>query len=199
MHTRNKKPMKRRILNFGLGLTFVILVPVLINLISNGFDQFKSFRHFVNTISYGVSLGLAFWLVNWFAGRTTGKKLNWRKNPKKANLISLLTFISLGMIISFTIPYIFLKYIWDIPPDRIVSYTVNHAFICFGIDMLFISIFYSHYLAHYYGESIKNEEELKRENLIARYEALKNQVNPHFLFNTLNTLTGVVEKNPEKA
>lgn len=32
---------------------------------------------------------------------------------------------------------------------------------------------------------------------MAKYEALKNQVNPHFLFNSLNTLSGVVEQKPE--
>ena len=31
------------------------------------------------------------------------------------------------------------------------------------------------------------------------YEALKNQVNPHFLFNSLNTLSGLVEQKPELA
>jgi LytS/YehU family sensor histidine kinase len=48
-------------------------------------------------------------------------------------------------------------------------------------------------------ESIKNEEKLKQENLVSKYEALKNQVNPHFLFNSLNTLTGIVEKDNKMA
>jgi LytS/YehU family sensor histidine kinase len=48
-------------------------------------------------------------------------------------------------------------------------------------------------------KSIEKNEELKRENLQAKYEALKNQVNPHFLFNSLNTLSGVVEQKPEMA
>ena len=48
-------------------------------------------------------------------------------------------------------------------------------------------------------KSIEKNEELKRENLLAKYEALKNQVNPHFLFNSLNTLSGLVEQKPELA
>jgi LytS/YehU family sensor histidine kinase len=60
-------------------------------------------------------------------------------------------------------------------------------------------MYYSKYLVRYYAQSLRSEEELKRENLVARYEALKNQVNTHFLFNSLNTLSGVVEQNPEKA
>jgi LytS/YehU family sensor histidine kinase len=68
-----------------------------------------------------------------------------------------------------------------------------------SLDMTFISIFYSTYLTKYWKKSIEANEELKRENLLAKYEALKNQVNPHFLFNSLNTLSGVVEQKPEMA
>jgi LytS/YehU family sensor histidine kinase len=48
-------------------------------------------------------------------------------------------------------------------------------------------------------ESVKNEESLEREKLALQYEALKNQVNPHFLFNSLNTLTGLIGKDAERA
>lgn len=41
--------------------------------------------------------------------------------------------------------------------------------------------------------------ELQRENNIARYTALQNQLNPHFLFNSLNTLIAEIEYNPTNA
>lgn len=40
-------------------------------------------------------------------------------------------------------------------------------------------------------------EQLKKENYQAQLEALKNQVNPHFLFNSLNTLTATIQDDPE--
>jgi LytS/YehU family sensor histidine kinase len=41
---------------------------------------------------------------------------------------------------------------------------------------------------------------LKVENLQSRYDALTNQINPHFFFNSLNGLTSVIrKKNPEDA
>lgn len=46
--------------------------------------------------------------------------------------------------------------------------------------------------------TVENEA-LKAEYARARYEALKNQVDPHFLFNTLNTLSSVVTKDPQTA
>ncbi|MDR0582368.1 MAG: histidine kinase [Prevotellaceae bacterium] len=42
-------------------------------------------------------------------------------------------------------------------------------------------------------------EALKAENEKTRYEALKQQVNPHFLFNSLNTLNAIIKTDPDKA
>lgn len=42
-------------------------------------------------------------------------------------------------------------------------------------------------------------ERLKKESAEARYDNLKNQVNPHFLFNSLNALTNLVYQDQDKA
>lgn len=42
-------------------------------------------------------------------------------------------------------------------------------------------------------------ERLKKEQIAARYEALKNQVNPHFLFNSLNVLASLVHQDADRA
>ena len=41
--------------------------------------------------------------------------------------------------------------------------------------------------------------ELQKENNTASYAALQNQLNPHFLFNSLNTLIAEIEYNPSNA
>ena len=48
-------------------------------------------------------------------------------------------------------------------------------------------------------EAAVQQEILKREQLTLQYETLKSQVNPHFLFNNLNSLTSLISSNPEKA
>jgi LytS/YehU family sensor histidine kinase len=44
-----------------------------------------------------------------------------------------------------------------------------------------------------------DKEKFQKEGMAARYESLKNQVNPHFLFNTLNALTNLVYEDQDKA
>lgn len=42
-------------------------------------------------------------------------------------------------------------------------------------------------------------EQLKRENLQTQLDSLKAQVNPHFLFNSLNSLSSLISEDAEKA
>ncbi|WP_320111257.1 histidine kinase [Draconibacterium orientale] len=47
-----------------------------------------------------------------------------------------------------------------------------------------------------WADTVKRIQKLKEEKLIFQYETLKTQVNPHFLFNSLNTLSSLVSSNP---
>lgn len=46
---------------------------------------------------------------------------------------------------------------------------------------------------------LEREATLKREKIESQFEALKSQINPHFLFNSFNTLITIIEENPEIA
>lgn len=60
----------------------------------------------------------------------------------------------------------------------------------FGIGSLFF--FYIQW-----AEAVDRAQKLREEKLIFQYETLKSQVNPHFLFNSLNTLLSLVRSEPE--
>lgn len=48
-------------------------------------------------------------------------------------------------------------------------------------------------------KAAKRWQQLQTEKLQSQYETLKNQVNPHFLFNSFNTLLSIIEESPENA
>jgi LytS/YehU family sensor histidine kinase len=48
-------------------------------------------------------------------------------------------------------------------------------------------------------DALKREQQLREQNLIFQNETLKNQVNPHFLFNSLNTISSLIQTQPETA
>lgn len=52
---------------------------------------------------------------------------------------------------------------------------------------------------HYERMKAIENETLRAENINSRYEALKNQIDPHFMFNSLNTLQSLIDIDSEKA
>lgn len=48
-------------------------------------------------------------------------------------------------------------------------------------------------------DALKREQKLREENLIFLNETLKNQINPHFLFNSLNTISSLIATHPDTA
>ncbi|RYE24192.1 MAG: hypothetical protein EOP51_08190 [Sphingobacteriales bacterium] len=47
--------------------------------------------------------------------------------------------------------------------------------------------------------SVRNMAQLQQQRMMFEYDHLRSQINPHFLFNSLNTLTGLIEEEPRKA
>jgi hypothetical protein len=48
-------------------------------------------------------------------------------------------------------------------------------------------------------KSVKNVAQLQQQRMLFEYDHLRSQINPHFLFNSLNTLTGLIEEDPRRA
>ena len=69
----------------------------------------------------------------------------------------------------------------------------------FFCTLTVVAIYESIYYMQQLRSSVEEKELLKRESLMAQLNALKTQVNPHFLFNNLNTLCSIIPENPDQA
>ncbi len=71
------------------------------------------------------------------------------------------------------------------------------------IDLLWIVVlgvaFEVLYFLKKFRDTVQEAETVKKANLQNQYDRLKNRVNPHFLFNSLNSLTLLIEDNPRQA
>ncbi|MEP6675133.1 MAG: histidine kinase [Ferruginibacter sp.] len=79
--------------------------------------------------------------------------------------------------------------------DTLIN-TNSAAIFC---TIMIIAIYESIYFMSELRKSVEEKETLKRENLHAQLNALKTQVNPHFLFNNLNTLCSIIPDQPKQA
>jgi two-component system LytT family sensor kinase len=69
-----------------------------------------------------------------------------------------------------------------------------------GLFIFYVLLLAYNGAAFYYKswqESILNEERLRRENIQAKYDVLRNQVDPHFFFNSLSVLTNLVYQSAD--
>jgi two-component system, LytTR family, sensor kinase len=80
---------------------------------------------------------------------------------------------------------------WKVLLVNVLQSSVNTIFI--------LGLTESFYQNEQLRRSEKEKEELQRINLHAQYDSLKQQVNPHFLFNSLNSLSSLITIDPPKA
>lgn len=71
---------------------------------------------------------------------------------------------------------------------------------CVFILVILIILWRNVVLKKRLNQSLTNENiTLQKENIFAQYEVLKSKIDPHFLFNSLNTLSNIVSTDKEKA
>ncbi len=71
----------------------------------------------------------------------------------------------------------------------------------FSIVITFFVTLSIHTISFYkaYNENKVKEQKIIAGTANAKFESLKNQIDPHFLFNSLNVLSSLIEENPENA
>jgi len=77
-----------------------------------------------------------------------------------------------------------------------LTFTVLLA-LAFGVTLGLLQLVFD--LLREWQQSAIDTERLRRATLRAELDALRAQIDPHFLFNSLNTLYGLIEQSPEQA
>lgn len=114
---------------------------------------------------------------------------------KKMSIAVIVTLVSITLLsdLLFKLKHLIAS---DYNPQRLnLLYTSRDIFIAIVVisGIYFIKIVNDR-------QAIKIEnEKLKNENLLSQYESLKNQVSPHFLFNSLTALKELISQDPIKA
>ncbi|MCF8228324.1 MAG: histidine kinase [Bacteroidales bacterium] len=138
-------------------------------------------------------LGLAVWYPVHFTQPGRNKVINLIINHITSLIIVLLIWISLGnFILSKAIPeQAYQEFLNEAVPWRIIS----------GVFFYFILVLI-YYLIKYYNDL--HERQMLQAKIMgslkeAELNLLKSQINPHFLFNSLNSVSSLIITDPEKA
>ncbi len=146
-------------------------------------------------IIFTVSLWLVLWLGNAFMSDWIDNIYSWHKNPVKRLIAGLI-----GMTV-YTVGAVFvLIYVFHFVFGFDVGNQLDETFYSTILITLLITMFMTgRAFLLSWRESAVEAERLKKENMEAQFNSLRSQVNPHFLFNSLNALTNLVYQDQDKA
>ena len=148
-----------------------------------------------------VIFGLIVWEIGIVIARTIRKKAF--KSKIVSKLILLCTALLLyGLAASFLFGLCYAAFdillyhryeAWD----SVSSWSYDLIFGTYFFYLLILSYCTIVYYYKNWKESQLNEERLRRENIQAKYDVLKTQIDPHFFFNSLSVLTNLVYKSAD--
>ena len=95
--------------------------------------------------------------------------------------------------------FVFLHHQFDIPAIDALVHHYLHPLRDFIMSCVVTGSCYMIYLIRQSQQVQVENQQLRAENLLNQYEALKSQLNPHMLFNSLNTLRSLIRETPGKA
>ena len=182
--------------------TFIILIVfvvlIIIRLLSGGsvgFNEGLAWQFFYTTL-YGYSL--------YYANAIIFVKLDDVYQTDRFSRNRIVQGFALSFIVSVIVIFL-LRIVEDVliegktiqqflanekPSNYIVSVVIT-----FVVTLAIHAVYF--YKA--YQENKVKEQKIIAGTASAQFESLKNQIDPHFLFNSLNVLSSLIEENPESA
>lgn len=152
------------------------------------------------SLGYTIVVILALWEVVSRYTYNASKKTSINSNRGLYILSTKATLVALPLVFLFAFIYdqYLIEHISCCPEHDYGNFMVNSAQ-GFVISLLIIAY---EIIIQYVRNAIRNAREkelIQKELAAAKLESLKNQVNPHFLFNSFSVLTSLVEQDSEKA
>ena len=83
--------------------------------------------------------------------------------------------------------------------DELLKNIINNSLITSVINIIIITVIEAIVWFKRSQQSLVKAEKLERENSQIRFETLKSQLNPHFLFNSMNVLSSLIKHDADKA
>jgi len=136
-----------------------------------------------------AAFSIIMWYINIYMLNRTAKRRQHISYPR------LMIVLAFGMLIMFGLAWIQQLILSHINFGPVMLMVEVRGILINLVCYMFLTLLQNNYT----GQQIQLElEKVKSDNLGAQYELLKQQINPHFLFNSLNTLKLMAETHDEE-
>jgi len=176
---------------YGLFWIVAAVVMVLIFTFSNGID----FQIAVVEVSSFVIIYALIGGSIWYVIKFTTLENNSTYRILLAHLIAASIIVFIWMYLGVVI----IKLFHPEAAEMMRKGVVNRIFGGYMMYLVFVVFFYAVNYYYSFKEKVKNEGKLLSLVKEAELHALKSQINPHFLFNSLNSISSLTMSDPERA
>ncbi|MHA7059923.1 sensor histidine kinase [Aquimarina sp. M1] len=191
---------KKRIKHLGFNDFWFIIIGILILSFVTYFLFNNSFGRYSLTEAitrWGISL--FFSTCDWFIIREImillRKRFPYFKDNRKRIILFFLAIVSTVIVVDF-VGGILLSFIWNINYNPASKAKILVPIIL--ISTMTMAIYEAIYFYVRLKKSIREEEQSKQMIVQAQLDTLRNQAQPHFFFNTLNTLRDIIDQNSKE-
>jgi len=179
---------------------FIILLLALFfgSIGSSNSYSFFTYLWFKNVIFQFIYIG-TIWNLNILCIQWIDKHILWQEQLNLRIITNILVAVILPIANHYFFNLVVFKLVFGVGCNLNSAENISFLIMSVVITLLVNSVYISIAFFKHWKHTLTEKEQLKRESLTAEFEALKNQINPHFLFNALNTLTNLIQENPETA
>ncbi len=170
---------------------------LVINFILNGEFIWEQFKY---NCLFSFYFGLPLSFVNGTYFRSLDNIIPWNEHPKKRVFVGVTGAIVLTMLTLFILNYFLWVQYWG--NDFSVMFNERNTIfylISLAITVLVAAILYAIGFFKEAQEQALISEKLRKEKIQTELNALKAHIDPHFLFNSFNVLSGQIDEDPQKA
>ena len=189
---------KHVIVNWLVAIVVSILIGLVTTVLMGGSLKMP-FMQFVWNAGYSMSLGLPLfangYLFKWFEKRY----IDWINRPGTSVVRALLMHLLYSSAVIWTVNWFWFIYVMDSQWDSFLQYNRSTVISEYIIFIIIASVIYAISFFKAWRNEVQQTEEVKRESLALKYKVLQDQINPHFLFNSLNVLGSLIDIDTEKA
>lgn len=187
-----KKRFSKPVSHGVIWIAIMVLPLVLINSQTTVPWQFYV-RFFITNL---LCIILYYFNSEWLVPRTIFK--NKQRLFVLGSLLSLVSLALIGIVVDNAIEFSGFSE-EELPFSDKPSAEFRVVFLSLFLGSLVIAVGTSNKLIERWKKEQERNQEKQKEQLKTQLELLKNQINPHFFFNTLNNIYSLIDINPAKA
>ncbi len=184
-------------IGFAIG-TIIFLIFFALEILGGGSVSYD--KKLLINFGYYQLYSVVLTFVNGYWFDYLNHKIKWEKYARYRLLVGALGGISITMISVFFIRiFIYVGIKGQTFNEFIESENGVFYLISLLITVVISIFFHAFYLYRELQKNKVTEQKIIAGTASAQFDALKNQLDPHFLFNSLNVLTSLIDENPDTA